>query len=101
MKSRTSGRSIVLQAKRSTARAGAGAPAPRGAGLRPPRPTAPARPRARAADGTRVTLHSAQVPASALRGVVIRMFGRREGGQKLRESLPRLHAWAREGAPAR
>jgi hypothetical protein len=40
-------------------------------------------------------LHSAQVPASALRGVVIRAFGRREVGQKLRASLERLDAWAR------
>jgi uncharacterized protein YndB with AHSA1/START domain len=48
--------------------------------------------------GTRVTLHSAQRPASALRGVVIRMFGRREVGQKLRESLDALDAWARDGA---
>jgi hypothetical protein len=48
--------------------------------------------------GTRVTLHSAQRPASALRGVVIRMFGRREVGQKLRESLGALDAWARDGA---
>jgi uncharacterized protein YndB with AHSA1/START domain len=48
--------------------------------------------------GTRVTLHSAQRPASALRGVVIRMFGRREVGQKLRESLGVLDAWARDGA---
>ena len=47
--------------------------------------------------GTRVTLHSAQVPASALRGAVIRLFGRREVGQKLRESLERLDAWARAG----
>ena len=47
--------------------------------------------------GTRVTLHSAQVPASALRGAVIRVFGRREIGQKLRESLERLDAWARRG----
>jgi len=47
--------------------------------------------------GTRVTLHSAQVPASALRGAVIRLFGRREVGQKLRESLERLDAWARRG----
>jgi uncharacterized protein YndB with AHSA1/START domain len=45
--------------------------------------------------GTRVTLHSAQVPASVLRGAVIRVFGRREVGQKLRESLERLDAWAR------
>jgi uncharacterized protein YndB with AHSA1/START domain len=47
--------------------------------------------------GTRVTLHSAQVPASALRGVVIRAFGRREVRQKLRESLEGLDAWARRG----
>ena len=47
--------------------------------------------------GTRVTLHSAQVPASVLRGAVIRVFGRREVGQKLRESLERLDTWARGG----
>jgi uncharacterized protein YndB with AHSA1/START domain len=47
--------------------------------------------------GTRVTLHSAQVPASALRGVVIRAVGRREVRQKLRESLERLDARARRG----
>ena len=47
--------------------------------------------------GTRVTLHSAQVPASVLRGAVIRVFGKREVGQKLRESLERLDAWARGG----
>ena len=47
--------------------------------------------------GTRVTLHSAQVPASVLRGAVIRAFGKREVGQKLRESLERLDAWARGG----
>jgi hypothetical protein len=29
---------------------------------------------------------------------VIRMFGRREVGQKLRESLVALDAWARDGA---
>ena len=46
--------------------------------------------------GTRVTLHSAQVPASVLRGAVIRAFGKREVGQKLRESLERLEAWARD-----
>jgi hypothetical protein len=38
---------------------------------------------------------SAQVPASLLRGAVIRVFGKREVGQKLRESLERLDAWAR------
>ena len=47
--------------------------------------------------GTRVTLQSAQVPASVLRGAVIRVFGKREVGQKLRESLERLDAWARAG----
>jgi uncharacterized protein YndB with AHSA1/START domain len=47
--------------------------------------------------GTRVTLHSAQVPASVLRGAVIRVFGKREVGHKLRESLDRLDAWARGG----
>ena len=50
--------------------------------------------------GTRVTLHSAQRPASALRGVVIRLFGRREVGQKLRESLAALDEWARDGGRA-
>jgi hypothetical protein len=33
----------------------------------------------------------------ALRGAVIRLFGKREVGQKLRESLDRLDAWARAG----
>jgi uncharacterized protein YndB with AHSA1/START domain len=47
--------------------------------------------------GTRVTLHSAQVPASVLRGAVIRVFGKREVDQKLRESLERLDGWARGG----
>jgi uncharacterized protein YndB with AHSA1/START domain len=53
-----------------------------------------------AAGGTRVTLHSAQEPASALRGLVIRLFGRREVAGKLAESLDRLEAWARDRAPA-
>jgi uncharacterized protein YndB with AHSA1/START domain len=42
--------------------------------------------------GTRVTLRSEQEPASALKGVVIRLFGRREIAQKLGESLDRLAA---------
>ena len=51
--------------------------------------------------GTSVTLHSAQQQASALRGLVIRIFGRREIAQKLRESLATLEARAREGALTR
>ncbi len=39
---------------------------------------------------TRVELHSAQEPASALRGLVICLFGRREVAQRLDESLERL-----------
>jgi uncharacterized protein YndB with AHSA1/START domain len=41
---------------------------------------------------TRVTLRSEQEPASALRGLVIRLFGRREVAGKLEESLDRLAA---------
>jgi uncharacterized protein YndB with AHSA1/START domain len=41
---------------------------------------------------TRVTLRSQQEPASPLRGVVIRLFGRREVAGKLEESLDRLGA---------
>ena len=37
------------------------------------------------------------IPASALRGAVIRVFGRREIAQKLRQSLERLDAWAGGG----
>jgi uncharacterized protein YndB with AHSA1/START domain len=44
------------------------------------------------AAGTRVRLHSAQVPAGPLRGLVIRAFGRRELARSLRESLERLAA---------
>jgi uncharacterized protein YndB with AHSA1/START domain len=47
---------------------------------------------------TRVTLRSQQEPASPLRGVVIRLFGRREVAGKLEESLDRLGA--RFAAPA-
>jgi uncharacterized protein YndB with AHSA1/START domain len=43
-------------------------------------------------DTTRLTLQSQQEPASALKGVVIRLFGRREIAQKLDESLDRLAA---------
>jgi uncharacterized protein YndB with AHSA1/START domain len=39
---------------------------------------------------TRVTLHSQQEPASPLRGLVIRLFGRREVARKLEDSLDRL-----------
>jgi uncharacterized protein YndB with AHSA1/START domain len=41
---------------------------------------------------TRVRLHSQQEPASALRGLVIRLFGRREVAQRFEESLDRLEA---------
>jgi uncharacterized protein YndB with AHSA1/START domain len=41
---------------------------------------------------TRVTLRSQQEPASPLRGLVIRLFGRREVAGKLEESLDRLAA---------
>ena len=44
------------------------------------------------AGATRVTLRSQQEPASALRGLVIRLFGRREVAGKLEESLDRLDA---------
>jgi hypothetical protein len=40
------------------------------------------------------------VPASALRGLVIRLFGRREVAQKLDESLDRLAARFAERAAA-
>jgi uncharacterized protein YndB with AHSA1/START domain len=48
--------------------------------------------------GTRVTLRSEQEPASALKGLVIRLFGRREVAGKLDDSLDALAA--RVGAPA-
>jgi uncharacterized protein YndB with AHSA1/START domain len=55
-----------------------------------------------AADATRVTLRSQQEPASALRGLVIRLFGRREVAAKLDESLDRLAArFAERGDPTR
>jgi uncharacterized protein YndB with AHSA1/START domain len=41
---------------------------------------------------TRVTLRSQQEPASPLRGLVIRLFGRREVAGKLEQSLDRLSA---------
>jgi uncharacterized protein YndB with AHSA1/START domain len=46
-------------------------------------------------DGTRVRLCSAQVPAGPLRGLVIRVFGRREVAQALEASLDRLAAATR------
>ena len=55
------------------------------------------------AGATRLTLRSEQEPASALRGLVIRLFGRREVATKLDESLDRLaglFASAASGAPA-
>jgi uncharacterized protein YndB with AHSA1/START domain len=53
-------------------------------------------------DGTRVSLRSVQEPASALKGLVIRLFGRREVAQKLEESLDALAAQvgSAERAPA-
>ena len=44
------------------------------------------------AGGTRVRLRSAQEPAGALRGLVIRAFGRREVSRTLEDSLERLAA---------
>jgi uncharacterized protein YndB with AHSA1/START domain len=44
------------------------------------------------AGATRVHLRSQQEAASPLRGLVIRLFGRRELAQKLEESLDRLEA---------
>jgi hypothetical protein len=41
---------------------------------------------------SRLTLRSEQEPASVLRGLVIRLFGRREVAQKLEESLDRIEA---------
>ena len=40
--------------------------------------------------GTRVRLHSAQTPASRLRGLVMRLFGQREIRENLERSLDRL-----------
>jgi uncharacterized protein YndB with AHSA1/START domain len=51
------------------------------------------------AGATRVTLRSEQEPASALRGLVIRVFGRREVAGKLEESLDRLGARFGAGDP--
>jgi len=50
--------------------------------------------------GTAVTLHSSQEPATVPRGLVIRLFGRREVAKKLRESLDRLERAAAGGAGA-
>jgi uncharacterized protein YndB with AHSA1/START domain len=44
------------------------------------------------AGGTRVTLDSAQVPASALKGLVMRLFGGRELAQAYERSLRQLDA---------
>jgi uncharacterized protein YndB with AHSA1/START domain len=52
------------------------------------------------AGGTRVTLRSEQEPASPLKGLVIRLFGRREVAQKLEESLDALAAHAGTGGRA-
>jgi hypothetical protein len=53
------------------------------------------------ADASRLTLRSEQEPASALRGMVIRLFGRREVAQKLEESLDRIEALFAGGAGSR
>jgi uncharacterized protein YndB with AHSA1/START domain len=53
------------------------------------------------ADASRLTLRSEQEPASALRGIVIRLFGRREVAQKLEESLDRIEALFAGGAGSR
>ena len=51
-----------------------------------------------AGDGaTTVSLRSVQEPASALRGAVIRLFGRRDVAQHLRRSLARLGELAGSG----
>src|SRR3954471_9904959 len=52
------------------------------------------------AHASRLRLRSEQEPASALRGIVIRLFGRREIAQKLEESLDRLEARFAERAAA-
>ncbi len=46
----------------------------------------------REAEGTRVTLESVQEPASALKGLVMRLFGGRELGQAYERSLRQLDA---------
>jgi uncharacterized protein YndB with AHSA1/START domain len=50
---------------------------------------------------SRLTLRSEQEPASALRGLVIRLFGRREVAQKLEESLDRMEALFSAGRESR
>jgi uncharacterized protein YndB with AHSA1/START domain len=50
---------------------------------------------------SRLTLHSEQEPASPLRGLVIRLFGRREVAQKLEESLARIEALFAAGGDSR
>src|SRR3954470_16905159 len=52
------------------------------------------------AHASRLRLRSEQEPASALRGIVIRLVGRREIAQKLEESLDRLEARFAERAAA-
>jgi hypothetical protein len=47
-----------------------------------------------AGSGTEVALESRQTPAGPLRGLVIRLFGRREVAQRLDESLAALRAEA-------
>jgi uncharacterized protein YndB with AHSA1/START domain len=52
----------------------------------------------RGPEASTLRLHSRQEPASALKGLVIRLFGRREVAQKLAESLDRLEARFGAGA---
>jgi uncharacterized protein YndB with AHSA1/START domain len=51
-------------------------------------------------DATRVSLRSVQEPAGAARGLVIRLFGRRDVAQHLRRSLARLEELADRRRPA-
>jgi uncharacterized protein YndB with AHSA1/START domain len=53
--------------------------------------------------GTRVKMESRQTPASLVRGLVMRLFGGREVGQRLDESLVALESSLRRtpGSPAR
>jgi uncharacterized protein YndB with AHSA1/START domain len=46
-------------------------------------------------DGTRVTMESRQTPASAARGLVMRLFGKREIAQHVDKSLTALESYLR------
>jgi uncharacterized protein YndB with AHSA1/START domain len=48
--------------------------------------------------GTRVTMESVQVPASALKGLVMRLFGGRELGRAYEDGLRRVQAAVRPAA---